>query len=95
MTDTVDTGKPIKIICHNSSYPDWVEVEVKVLEELAIYDDISSFSYIGEERAFLEDSADASLLFDTMDERNIKYDIEIRYSNKLHWIHDRRKWEHF
>ena len=60
----------------------WGKVNKALLNKLGIANKISSYSYMREDKAYLEEDVDLSLLFYTLDMEGIKYRIEDRFSHK-------------
>jgi hypothetical protein len=73
----------------------WGKVNKALLDKLGIADKISHFSYMREDKAYLEEDCDLGLLFKTLDANGYKYRIEDRFSHKTSRIrgYDAYKWE--
>lgn len=60
----------------------WGKVNKALLNKLGIADKISRYSYMREDKAYLEEDVDLIMLFDALDAQGIKYRIEDRFSHK-------------
>ena len=60
----------------------WGKVNKALLNKLGIADKISHYSYMREDKAYLEEDVDLIMLFDALDAQGIKYRIEDRFSHK-------------
>lgn len=59
----------------------WLKVPIKLLKKLGIENDISSYSYIRSEYAYLEEDTDVSLFYTTMKKANKPFDIIESHTN--------------
>jgi len=74
------------ITYHHDPSHGWLEVKRELVEMLGIQGLISSYSYQKDDRLFLEEDADASLLVRSLGELGIKYTTIDRHTNADHWI---------
>ena len=59
---------------HSDSSHGYLEVDVKELHELGIYDEITCFSYYKDGKAYLEEDHDAQIFIDAWKKENDVYD---------------------
>ena len=73
----------------------WGKVNKALLNKLGIADKISHFSYMREDKAYLEEDVDLGILLYSLDAEGIKYRLEDRFSHKTSRIrgYDAYKWE--
>ena len=73
----------------------WGKVNKALLNKLGIADKISHYSYMRDDKVYLEEDKDLGLFFYTLDMEGIKYQIEDRFSHKTSRIrgYDAYKWE--
>jgi hypothetical protein len=60
----------------------WLKVDRKTLADLAIWSQISSYSYIRGEFLYLEGDCDAGVFLKALKENNIPYQIKSQHTNK-------------
>ena len=59
----------------------WIKIDIEKLKRLGLLNKISSYSYINNNHAYLEEDSDASVLLDRLKELNISYKFNYHYSN--------------
>lgn len=59
----------------------WLKVPLTLLNELGIGKQISQYSYINKENAFLEEDCDASIFIDSMKEKGYKISLNEFHTN--------------
>jgi len=60
----------------------WVAIKIKLLKKLGIAEQISSFSYMRNDKAFLEEDCDMARLINRLDELGITYEFIECHSSK-------------
>ena len=60
----------------------WIKISIGKLKELGIIEQISKYSYINNNNAFLEEDRDAGILLRKLDEIGISYKSRHHYSNR-------------
>ncbi|WP_294402944.1 hypothetical protein [uncultured Clostridium sp.] len=72
----------------------WVKVPYKILMDLGIEKEITSYSYMLGDNCYLEENCDASLFQRAYEEKyNIKIDLNINYGNKRSKIRGYKHYE--
>lgn len=59
----------------------WIKISLKHLNQLKLIDKVSTYSYINNNHAYLEEDCDASLLIKTLEENNVSYEFRYNHSN--------------
>jgi len=59
----------------------WIKISLKHLNQLNLIDKITSYSYINNNHAYLEQDCDASLLMHTLKDNNVSYEFRYHHSN--------------
>ena len=72
----------ITINIYNDPSHGWAKVSIDTLKRLGLINQISSYSYINNNHAYLEEDCDLSLLLNTLDQLNIRYKLKNNYANK-------------
>jgi hypothetical protein len=60
----------------------WLACKVDLLRQLGINKNISGYSYVKGNTAYLEEDCDASKLIDALKAANIEYKIEVKNTNR-------------
>jgi hypothetical protein len=60
----------------------WAKVPVKFLEELGVIDDITPYSYLLGDYAYLEEDADASTFVRALEEKGIPHTFTTHHTNR-------------
>lgn len=74
--------RKITLNIYNDPGHGWVKVSIDLLKRLGLINQVSSYSYIKNNHAYLEEDCDLSLLLDTLDQCNIRYKLKHNYANK-------------
>tara|TARA_R100000656_G_scaffold65499_1_gene49908 strand:+ start:172 stop:429 length:258 start_codon:yes stop_codon:yes gene_type:complete len=67
---------------HSDCGHGYLEVDVKELHDLGIYNEITHYSYINNQKVYLEEDCDASLFIEAWSAENDKESME----DNLEWI---------
>jgi len=59
----------------------WIKISLKHLNQLNLINKITSYSYINNNHAYLEEDCDAPLLMHTLKENNVSYEFRYHHSN--------------
>jgi len=62
----------------------WLEADLALVRRLAL--NISRFSYMKGNKAYLEEDCDAPQLINALDSEGIKYKIVEKHTDRSHWI---------
>lgn len=71
--------KKITLQVYTDPMHGWIKISLKHLNQLNLIDKITSYSYINNKHAYLEEDVDASLLIKTLKENNVNY--QFRYNH--------------
>lgn len=74
--------KRITLNVYNDPGHAWVKVSIDTLQRLNLINQISHYSYIKNNHAYLEEDCDLSVLLDTLEALNIKYTLKHNYTNR-------------
>lgn len=74
--------RKITLNIYNDPSHGWAKVSLDTLKRLNLLNKISSYSYIKNNHAYLEEDCDLGLLLDTLEQLNIKYTLKHNYANK-------------
>lgn len=74
--------RKITLNIYNDPSHGWVKVSIDTLRRLNLINEISSYSYINNNHAYLEEDCDLSLLIKRLEEFNIRYKFNNHYANK-------------
>lgn len=74
--------KSITVDFYSDSGHGWIKISIDKLKELGIIEQISKYSYINNNNAFLEEDRDAGILLRKLDEIGISYKFRNHYSNR-------------
>ena len=74
--------RKITLNIYNDPGHAWAKVSIDTLKRLGLINQISSYSYINKNHAYLEEDCDLSLLLNTLDQLNIRYKLKHNYANK-------------
>jgi len=72
----------ITLNIYNDPSHGWAKVSIDTLKRLGLINKISSYSYIKNNHAYLEEDCDLSLLLKTLEQFNIRYKLKHNYANK-------------
>lgn len=84
--------KRITLNIYNDPGHAWAKVSIDTLQKIGLINQVSSYSYIHNNNAYLEEDCDLSLLLDTLDKLNIRYKLKHNYANKSSKI---RSYDHY
>ena len=59
----------------------WYKIDIEKLQRLGLVSKISSYSFINNNHAYLEEDDDATLLFNRLEELGIQYRVNYYHSN--------------
>lgn len=76
----------MKLKHYNDPGHGWVAVKRKLLVELGMIREITSYSYQRGETVYLEEDCDASRVLQEMSARGIKYELVDKYCDQRHVI---------
>ena len=74
--------KSITVDFYSDAGHGWIKISIGKLKELGIIQQISNYSYINNNNAFLEEDRDAGILLRKLDEIGISYKFRHHYSNR-------------
>lgn len=77
----MSTTKELKFKFYTDPGHGWVAVKKSLLVELGIDKDISRYSYVKGQTAYLEEDCDAAKLVKALDNKGIKYSFESKNTN--------------
>lgn len=78
----------MQLTMHTDPGHGWLEVPRGLLDTLGIAADISPYSYIKGDRAFLEEDCDAGIFLDAMKAAGETVTIRGSHIDREHWIRD-------
>jgi hypothetical protein len=76
----------MQLTMHSDPGHGWLEVPRGLLDTLGIAGDISAFSYIHGDRAYLEEDCDASRFAEAMKAAGQTFTVKGVHTNHDHWI---------
>lgn len=79
-------------IFHSDPSHAWLEVPLELMRTLGISDTISSYSYVDEHNAYLEEDCDAPKFMRRMRELNKDFIVEERHIDREHYIRNKSHW---
>jgi hypothetical protein len=74
--------KRITLNVYNDPGHGWAKVSINTLKKLGLINQISHYSYINNNHAYLEEDCDLGLLLDTLEKLNIKWQLKHHQANK-------------
>lgn len=92
-TNAQRTAKTISFDFISDPGHGWLKCHKRLLDQLGIADKISSYSYMRENYAYLEEDCDAGLLINALRERG--FDLKFRERNRAHGYSRVRNYAHY
>ena len=82
----------MQITFHADPSHGWAEIPVSLIQELGISGQISHYSYVKGEEAYLEEDCDLGLFLRAYEAKGEKVSFIEKHINNEHWIRNLPRW---